>query len=134
MNDSFENRQDGPLVYSLHETLKRRPTTNELSALDSMSHVDLLDAVAIVLEEYSGQELVEFSHCSQPYLDTKFKAVISIDKMKNDFGKNEFERNFISRVKEELLEIEKQNLEMDVLLPDSLYDSSRDWKVEFDEK
>ena len=68
VNDSFENRQDGPMVYSLHEGLKKKPTAKELAALDSMSHVDLLDAVAIVvLEEYLGKELIIFSHYSLPY-------------------------------------------------------------------
>lgn len=129
--DSFEAYQDGPMIHKHHDLLKQKATTSDLDAFDSIVHCDLLDAIAIVLDEYSGDELVALSHESKPYMDTLLKKEISVQKMKDDFGKIDFEKQIVLRIEEKLLEIRKKDQELDTLLPEKLFDSSIEWETQF---
>ena len=102
----FENRQ--MVRWFIHEELKKKPTAKELAGLDSISHVDLLDAVAIVLEEYSYDPTIPSLRStirSSIFLATPCRTrapkVITVEKMKTDFGKIDFDRDFIARVRED---------------------------------
>ncbi len=115
INQDFQAYPEGPMVYSLHEELKKSMAKEELDKLlpgDNTRDPDLLEAVAIVLSKYSGSDLKEISHSSAAWIMTEQKKVIQPALMQSQFGSSLFEENFVKQVKT-LYQARKQEQQLD---------------------
>jgi len=84
----------GPIIEGLHEKLKETPPSNRIDCLPFL----YVDIIAHVLRQYSGDHLSTISHSSLPWNSVDNHSKITIENIKENFGKCQFEREFLEDV------------------------------------
>ena len=110
----------GPMVEGLHQQLKTTPPSS--APIDCVPYL-YVDIIANFLERYSGDRLSTISHTSQPWVDVCLESEITIENISKNFGKSDFEREFIEDVSKAVEEAKGQEKRMKERFKDFSCDS-----------